>query len=64
MNKPEGKPALKGVHADAEAALETVLNLPWVNEESLFVLGQSLGGAITVYMPANFQKQEICEGSC
>ncbi|MBI3752565.1 MAG: alpha/beta hydrolase [Deltaproteobacteria bacterium] len=47
--KSEGSPTLDGVHRDAEAALETALKLPDINRKRIFVLGQSLGGAIAVY---------------
>ena len=51
--RSEGSPSLDGVHRDAQAALETVLKLPDINKERIFVLGQSLGGAIAVYTVAN-----------
>src|SRR3972149_8064441 len=51
--KSQGSPTLDGVHIDARAALETVLKLPDINKERIFVLGQSLGGAIAVYTVAN-----------
>lgn len=51
--KSEGSPSLDGVHTDALAALETVLKLPYINKERIFVLGQSLGGAIAVYTAAS-----------
>ena len=50
-----GSPTQDGVHRDAQSALETVLTLPDINKERLFVLGQSLGGAIAVYAVANSQ---------
>jgi fermentation-respiration switch protein FrsA (DUF1100 family) len=51
--RSEGSPDLRGVHRDAQAALETVLKQPGINKERLFILGQSLGGAISVYTAAN-----------
>ncbi len=51
--RSEGSPTQDGVHRDAQSALETVLTLPDINKERLFVLGQSLGGAIAVYAVAN-----------
>jgi len=51
--KSEGKPTVQGVHADAEAALETLLTLPGVDRERIAVLGQSIGGAVAVYLVAN-----------
>ena len=53
--RSEGSPTQDGVHRDAQSALEIVLTLPDINKERLFVLGQSLGGAIAVYAVANSQ---------
>ncbi len=50
--KSEGKPTVKGVHVDAEAALETLLTLPGVDKDKIAVLGQSIGGAVAVYLVA------------
>lgn len=49
----EGKTTVQGVHLDADAALEKVLNLPQANKERFFILGQSVGGPIAVYTLAN-----------
>jgi fermentation-respiration switch protein FrsA (DUF1100 family) len=49
----EGRPTLKGVHIDAEAALDTLFNLPYTKKNRVIVFGQSLGGAIAVYTVAN-----------
>jgi fermentation-respiration switch protein FrsA (DUF1100 family) len=51
--KSVGKPTVQGVQVDAEAALETLLTLPGVDKEKIAVLGQSLGGAVAVYLVAN-----------
>lgn len=48
-----GKTEIKGVHLDSAAALNAVLKLPQANRERIFVLGQSIGGAIAVYTVAN-----------
>jgi fermentation-respiration switch protein FrsA (DUF1100 family) len=48
----EGNASLDGVHKDAEAALETLLSLPGVDQNRVFVLGQSIGGSIAVYLAA------------
>jgi hypothetical protein len=48
----EGKPSLDGVHKDAEAALETLLSLPGVDQTRVFILGQSIGGPIAIYLVA------------
>ena len=50
--KSEGTPTLRGVHLDAEAALNKVLNMPGINKERIFVFGQSIGGAIAVHTVA------------
>jgi len=56
--RSEGKPNLKGVHVDAEAALKTVLGMPETIGKRVVVLGQSLGGAIAVYTVANFPQKD------
>jgi uncharacterized protein len=48
----DGKPSLDGVHKDAEAALETLLSLPRIDQNRVFVLGQSIGGSIAIYLVA------------
>ncbi len=49
----EGRPAIEGVHLDAEAALKAIINLSGNDGDRIIVLGQSLGGAIAVYAVAN-----------
>lgn len=56
--KSEGRPTLDGVHADAMAALDTVLTLPGVEKDRIVVLGQSLGGAVSVYTVANSPRRD------
>ena len=51
--KSQGSPGIKGVHLDAEAALEALLSMPRVDKQRIVVLGQSIGGAIAVYTVAN-----------
>jgi fermentation-respiration switch protein FrsA (DUF1100 family) len=51
--KSAGHPTIKGVHIDAQAAIETILNLTQKDDERVIILGQSLGGAIAVYATAN-----------
>ncbi|HXY61712.1 MAG TPA: alpha/beta hydrolase [Nitrospirota bacterium] len=51
--KSQGSPSIEGVCLDAEAALKTLLSLPYVDKEQIIVLGQSIGGAIAVYTVAN-----------
>ena len=43
-----GSPDLDGMHLDAAAALETLLNLPGTDPDRVMVIGQSLGGAIAL----------------
>jgi fermentation-respiration switch protein FrsA (DUF1100 family) len=49
----EGHPDVEGVHLDAEAALEAIVNFSGSEGDCIIVLGQSLGGAIAVYTVAN-----------
>lgn len=51
--KSAGNPTIAGVHIDAQAAIETILNLTQKDDERVIILGQSLGGAIAVYATAN-----------
>ncbi len=53
--RSEGRPDVKGVNQDAEAALETLLfTLPREKkDDNIIVFGKSLGGAISVYTVAN-----------
>lgn len=44
-----GEPTLKGVHADADAALEKLFSMPETDPDRVVVLGQSLGGSIATY---------------
>lgn len=52
--RSEGKPDVKGINLDAEAALETLLaKLPRTQNDSVIVFGKSLGGAVAVYTVAS-----------
>lgn len=51
--KSAGKPSMKGVHLDAEAALEKALGFEGVEGGKFFIFGQSIGGAIAIYTVAN-----------
>ncbi len=44
-----GEPTLKGVHRDADAALEKLFSMPETDPDRIVVLGQSLGGSIAIY---------------
>lgn len=62
----EGHSTIEGVHIDAEAALKKLIS--FYPDERIVVLGQSLGGAIAIYMAANSSlkkeiKAVISEGS-
>lgn len=50
--RSEGVPTVEGVHLDTQAALRAVFRLEG-EDGRVFVLGQSLGGAIAVYSVAN-----------
>jgi hypothetical protein len=47
--KSEGQPSLSGVQRDGMAALDALLAIPGVEKDRIAVLGQSLGGAVSVY---------------
>lgn len=51
--RSQGSPTIEGVHVDAEAALETLLAMPGVDKDRIIVMGQSIGGAIAVYLVAH-----------
>jgi len=51
--RSEGQPEVKGVHLDAEAALETLVDrLPHPGNDRIIVFGKSLGGAIATHLVA------------
>jgi alpha-beta hydrolase superfamily lysophospholipase len=43
----EGRPSIEGLHRDAEAALEKLMDMPGANGK-IIVFGQSIGGAVAV----------------
>jgi hypothetical protein len=47
-----GRPDVKGVHLDAEAALETLISRLSHPENRIIIFGKSLGGAIAISMVA------------
>ena len=51
--RSEGRPTIEGAHVDAETALSMMMTLPGVEPDRIVILGQSLGGAIAVYLVAN-----------
>lgn len=57
-----GASSLKGIYIDTEAAIETVLNITGVKGDPVFVLGQGLGGALSVYAVANSPYKENISG--
>lgn len=58
----EGKPTIKGVHIDGEAALMEALRLTGAGKDRVFVFGQSLGGSVAVYAVANSQHKDRIRG--
>lgn len=48
FGKSEGRPDFAGVHRDAEAALQTVLERDDVDPDRLIVFGQSLGASVAI----------------
>lgn len=48
--KSEGSPSESGLMMDAEATIEFVFHLlEGIDTNKIFILGKSLGGAVTVY---------------
>ena len=60
--RSQGHTTTEGVHFDSMAALELVMSLPDANKDRIFVLGQSIGGAIAVYTIANFPHKDRIKG--
>lgn len=52
FGKSEGRPDFAGVHRDAEAALQTVLERDDVDPDGLIVFGQSLGASVAITLTA------------
>ena len=57
--KSEGSPERKGVYEDSLAALDYVLSRKDVDKNSVFFLGQSLGGANAIAVAANAKSQSV-----
>jgi len=53
--KSEGIPTEAGLKKDAQAALEYLLARPDVDSNKIFVYGDSLGGAVSIYLGASNQ---------
>eukprot|EP00005_Dracoamoeba_jomungandri_P002186 CAMPEP_0174255278 /NCGR_PEP_ID=MMETSP0439-20130205/4628_1 /TAXON_ID=0 /ORGANISM="Stereomyxa ramosa, Strain Chinc5" /LENGTH=306 /DNA_ID=CAMNT_0015337395 /DNA_START=49 /DNA_END=969 /DNA_ORIENTATION=- len=53
--KSDGSPCEKGLNIDADAVLKYVIENPDLNEESIFVFGRSLGGAVAASLAARNQ---------
>ncbi len=56
--RSEGVPDIPGVHADAAAVLEWVLARDDLSAVPVWVLGQSLGGAVAVYAVATSPRKD------
>ena len=51
--KSEGTPGMEGIHVDALAAIDRLFRMDGVDKDRIVVFGQSLGGAVAVYVVAN-----------
>lgn len=51
--RSEGSPGIDGVHTDAAAVLDWVFSNPDLDRDRVWVLGQSLGGAVAIYTVAS-----------
>lgn len=54
----EGKPSEKGLIMDAFAAIDFCKKEPRINDEKVFVLGRSLGGAVAIHLAAEMSRQQ------
>jgi len=59
--KSGGETTVKGIHLDAEAALEKLLTLPGVHGR-IIVFGKSLGGAVAVHLAATTSHRDRIKG--
>jgi len=50
--RSEGETTIGGIHRDAEAALETLLGMPGMEQERVIVYGKSLGAAVSIHLAA------------
>lgn len=53
--KSSGKPSESGLYCDAETAMEWLLKRPDVNSKKIFILGSSLGGAVSIKLTSDPQ---------
>lgn len=60
--RSNGTPSLEGVHKDTNAAFKTIFDMAGTKGGKVFVLGQSLGGAIAVYSVANSPYKDRIKG--
>lgn len=55
--RSEGKPTERGLMYDAEAILNYTFNNPSIENDKIYLLGVSLGGAVAIYSAAEFKKK-------
>jgi fermentation-respiration switch protein FrsA (DUF1100 family) len=60
--RSEGETTVDGIHLDAEAALETLLSLPGMEQERVIIYGKSLGGAVSVPLAATTPRRDRIKG--
>ncbi|XP_060600920.1 protein ABHD13-like [Ruditapes philippinarum] len=53
--KSSGKPSESGIYQDAEAAFEWLLKREDIDSKKIFILGSSLGGAVSIKLTSNPQ---------
>lgn len=52
-----GTPTLAGVQLDIDAAMAALLSRPGIDPKRIFILGQSLGGALAIHYAANSRRR-------
>ncbi|MBI5360219.1 MAG: alpha/beta hydrolase [Planctomycetes bacterium] len=59
FGKSEGKPAEKGLYADAEAAYNYLIKTKGINENEIIVHGRSLGGPMAAYLAQKYNPKKL-----
>lgn len=57
FSRSQGQPSQEGILTDVEAMLEYVKSEPRINNNRVFILGRSLGGAVAVHTQAKLAQQ-------
>jgi pimeloyl-ACP methyl ester carboxylesterase len=53
-SRSEGNPTEKGIKKDADAIAKFISDYEYINKYSVFLVGRSLGGAVSIYTAAKY----------